>query len=57
MNLPSNPNRPPDITPVSYDELREWELGMRSLTPEQLVGALALQKQLYEQPMKLLSAV
>ena len=57
MNTLSTIERPPSLPPVSYDELKQWELGYISLSPEQLVGALALQRELFEQPMKLLSAV
>ena len=57
MEILDIPIRPPDLPPVTYDELKEWELGLRSLSCEQIVGALALQRELYEQPTKLLSAV
>ncbi|HEY1064255.1 MAG TPA: hypothetical protein VGE30_03085 [Candidatus Saccharimonadales bacterium] len=55
--LSNNANKPPDTSPVSYDELRQWELGLISLSPEQLVGALALQQELYEGNLQTASAV
>jgi hypothetical protein len=42
-------NHPPHITQVSLQELRAWESGQMSLSPDQLVAARYLQDMLANQ--------
>lgn len=57
MNTHNNLNEPPDIAPVTPEQVKLWELGQLNLSPEQLYGALALTRTLQAQGQSMLVAV
>lgn len=57
MELLQNSNKPPDMPALSVEQLRQWELGMLNLTPEQLVSAIRMQRTIIERTVELVSAV
>jgi hypothetical protein len=47
----------PNMPALTFEQLRQWELGSLMLTPEQLVSAIHLQRTIIEATVELTSAV